>query len=243
MPVGDTALAVQFKQEISREVNRQVTTLANRLAARRVKGIVEFVPTYCTLMIHYNPMEISYQEIVALLDTLDESDMSLQEMQRTVWIPVLYGGQSGPDLEELARYHGLTPGEVAQLHSSALYHVYMIGFSPGFPYLGGLPPQIATPRLTTPRAFIPAGSVGIAGSQTGIYSLSTPGGWRIIGHTPLPLFRPQNEGEPFLLRAGDQVKFVPVSDEDYREIAEQIKRNTYTPHIVEQTCGRGGAAG
>lgn len=232
-PVGDRAIAVQFKQEISLDVNRQVTFLANRLAAQNIKGIVELVPTYAALMIYYNPLVISYRKLREILDTMEESEQILQGEQRTVWFPVLYGGQTGPDLEDLAGYHQLTPVEVIELHSSADYRVYMLGFSPGFPYLGGLPPQISTPRLETPRTFIPAGSIGIAGSQTGIYSVSSPGGWRIIGHTPVPLFRAENKQEPFLLHAGDLVKFFPVSTDEYRDIAEQIKQNRYTPHVIE----------
>jgi inhibitor of KinA len=234
MPVGDTAVSVQFEPEISQEVNRQVTDLASRLAEQNIKGIVEFVPTYAALMIYYDPLQISYQAIVEILHSLEQTEACRQETQRTVFFPALYGGEHGPDLEDVARYHQLTSEEVIYLHSSAEYRVYMLGFSPGFPYLGGLPQQICTPRLETPRRSIPAGSIGIAGAQTGVYSISSPGGWRIIAHTPVPLFQLSDEEQPFLLRAGDTVKFLPVSLADYQEICEQIKNKTYSPQMVER---------
>lgn len=134
---------------------------------------------------------------------------------RTVVIPVCYGGEFGPDLEEVARFHGMTEDEVIAIHAQGRYRVYMIGFAPGFAYLGGLSPEIATPRRATPRTHVPAGSVGIAGNQTGVYPLATPGGWQIIGRTPLALFRPHHE-EPSLLRAGDIVQFCPITEEQYR---------------------------
>ncbi|MBX6395501.1 MAG: 5-oxoprolinase subunit PxpB, partial [Alicyclobacillaceae bacterium] len=156
-----------------------------------------------------------YRRMCALLETLvDEIPQGGEEAGRLVEIPVCYGGEFGPDLAYVADYHGLTPERVIEIHSSTEYRVYMIGFAPGFPYLGGLSPELATPRKTSPRLTIPAGSVGIAGNQTGVYSVSTPGGWQIIGRTPLVLFRPDLH-PPSLLKAGDRVRFYPISREEF----------------------------
>ncbi len=236
LPVGDMAIAVQFEQEISQMVNQQVINLASRVAAQNLTGIVELVPTYASLMIYYNPLHVSYHELVKAIHSLGDEAGVTARKRRRVYIPTYYGGECGPDLEELARYHQLAVEEVVRLHAEADYLVYMLGFSPGFPYLGGLPAQLATPRLKTPRPFIPAGSVGIAGSQTGIYSIASPGGWQIIGHTPIALFRMYDEQDPFLLKAGDRIKFVSTSWEEYADIAEQIKRNSYTPRIEQDNA-------
>jgi inhibitor of KinA len=146
---------------------------------------------------------------------LEQMEHTAAMNERNIVIPVCYGGEFGPDLKEVAQYHGLTEEEVIHIHSHGEYKVYMIGFVPGFAYLGGLSPKIATPRRTTPRTMIPTGSVGIAGGQTGIYPLATPGGWQIIGRTPLSLFRP-NHRQPSLLRAGDIVRFQPITEKEYR---------------------------
>jgi KipI family sensor histidine kinase inhibitor len=168
------------------------------------------VPGYATLLIPYDPVQISFS---ALNDWLHEKYEVLQPLaeaqSRVVTVPVHYGGQDGPDLDFVAAHSGLTPAEVIALHTAPLYPVYFMGFAPGFPYLGGLDPRIAAPRLPSPRTCIPAGSVGIAGAQTGVYPLATPGGWRLIGRTKLPLFDPARE-PPFLLSPGDRIRFVAV---------------------------------
>ncbi|MBO8162829.1 MAG: 5-oxoprolinase subunit PxpB [Brevibacillus sp.] len=234
LPVGDMALTVVFEQKIAENINRRVVEMASRLAKRPVKGVVEIVPAYASLTIYYDPLIISYQEMVERLHELDHMSGEYEEKQRIVTFPALYGGEQGPDLNDVADHHGLTPQQVIDLHTSALYRVYMLGFSPGFPYLGGLPRQLSTPRLDTPRLHIPAGAIGIAGSQTGIYSIDSPGGWRIIAHTPVPLFR-LDEDPPFLLRVGDLVRFMPVTDEEYQEIVQQVNHGTYQPQIVDHT--------
>lgn len=227
-PVGDTAIMVRFEQVIAEHVNRRVVNMAFSLEKRAVKGIVEIVPAYASLMIYYNPLELSYEEIVQIVQQLADAAPSAQQSERTVLIPALYGGEYGPDLGDVARYHQISEERVIQLHSSVRYRVYMLGFSPGFPYLGGLPDVLATPRLATPRLHIPAGSIGIAGAQTGIYSVDSPGGWRIIAHTPVPLFQLDRD-PPFLLRIGDWLRFQPVTPEQYDAIAQQVAAGTYTP--------------
>jgi KipI family sensor histidine kinase inhibitor len=137
-------------------------------------------------------------------------------------IPTLYGGDSGPDLDYVASHNGLTPEEVVQIHASGTYRIYMLGFTPGFPYLGGMDERIATPRLETPRTKISGGSVGIAGAQTGIYPIDSPGGWQIIGRTPLALYDPQRE-EPILLQAGESIRFVPIDQETYDRLWQETR--------------------
>lgn len=231
LPVGDSAVSVRFAQVISPEVNQMVTNMMQSLEAQQIKGIKEFVPCYASLMIYYDPLQISFQKIVEIIQNQEQSAYANTERQRLITIPCLYGGEYGPDLEGVARYHGLTPQEVIDLHSSVIYRVYMLGFSPGFPYLGGLPERLVTPRLETPRAATPAGSIGIAGEQTGIYSLSTPGGWRIIGHTPVPLFAPDKQEQPFLLRAGDLIRFLPVTEQEYKEVSQLILKRGISSFI------------
>lgn len=159
-----------------------------------------------------------FEVVSSILQSKLENEQTEKELDhRTVSIPVCYGGEYGPDLEYVARHHNLTPEEVISIHSEGEYLAYMIGFAPGFPFLGGLSEKIATPRRSSPRTSIPAGSVGIAGMQTGVYPISTPGGWQLIGQTPIKLFLPE-QNPPSLLQAGDIVKFEPISKEEYQEL-------------------------
>lgn len=217
-PAGDRAILVQFKQEISVEINQKVLALARLLKAQQLPGIEEWVPAYASLLIYYNPLKIGYKDLVVKLMSLEiAADDTEADGTKVHEIPVLYGEEWGVDLEDVARFHGLTPEEVITIHSAPAYPVYMLGFAPGFPYLGGLDPRIHTPRLDSPRLKVPAGSVGIAGQQTGIYPLDSPGGWRLIGHTPIPLFRPDHP-QPVLISAGDKIRFVPITKEEYHYI-------------------------
>ena len=203
-------MLVKFGERIDPAINRQVHALARRLASAPLAGMGEAVPAYASLLVHYDPAVLAEAPLLEyLLTQAGGLEVELTAPARLVEIPTLYGGDYGPDLAELAALHGLTPEEVVRRHSAAEYLVYMLGFSPGFAYLGGLDPAIATPRLATPRARVPGGSVGIAGSQTGVYPTDSPGGWRLIGWTPLKLFDPARE-PPVLLAAGDRVRFVPV---------------------------------
>lgn len=218
LPHGDRAVTVVFPPEISPEVNRRVLALCAALERAQRSGIVSCVPAYHTLLVEYDPLLMTYEEVLACLRALPDAD-AREEAGRTVSIPVCYGGEFGPDLGLVAAHSGLTPEEVIARHSGGSYRVYMLGFRPGFPYLGGLDSRLATPRLATPRPRIEAGSVGIAGDQTGIYPEASPGGWNIIGRTPLSLFDERRASA--LLRPGDMLRFVPVSREGYERIREK----------------------
>jgi inhibitor of KinA len=231
LPSGDSALVVEYGDGIDLRINARVRLLHRALAARSHAGVLETVPTYRSLMVHYDPMVLSREALEALiLATAGRLPDQIQEAVRTVEIPVAYGGGAGPDLEAVAELNGLSPGAVIDLHSSGNYVVFMLGFMPGFPYLGGLPARLATPRLATPRTVVPAGSVGIAGAQTGIYPSESPGGWRLIGRTPVRLFDPRNS-PPALLEAGDRIRFVPVSGPESDAIARAVAADAYHPVV------------
>ncbi|NMH72138.1 5-oxoprolinase subunit PxpB [Bacillus sp. RO2] len=222
-PLGDTGIQVLFGSDISEETNQQIRMFADYLKKIEIEGITELVPAYTTLTVFYRPDKISYKD---LCNTLEDIKKVLQKKEvqsnATVYeIPVLYGGDVGPDLSEVASYNGLAEDEVVSIHSNQPYLIYMMGFVPGFPYLGGMPKEIAMPRRENPRAKIEAGSVGIAGEQTGVYPLETPGGWQIIGRTPVKLYDPERE-EPILLSAGAYIRFVPVGQKEYDEIEEAV---------------------
>ncbi|MGA9347377.1 MAG: 5-oxoprolinase subunit PxpB [Anaerolineae bacterium] len=212
---GDSALVVEFGDEISEGVNRRVHALAYALEKNPLPGLGEAVPTYRSLLVHYDPLRLSYEEIKDFVaDLLKKCEEVRLPESRVVEVPVVYGGGFGPDIEFVAEHNDLSVEEVIRLHSGSTYTVYMLGFSPGFTYLGGLTEVLATPRLPTPRKLVPAGAVGIAGAQTGIYPIATPGGWRLIGRTPLKLFD-LNRDPPVLLRPGDRVRFAPISEGEY----------------------------
>ncbi|MCZ7624821.1 MAG: 5-oxoprolinase subunit PxpB [Candidatus Methylomirabilis sp.] len=208
---GESCLVAELGDTIDIALNRRVRALGLALEQARVKGVVEAVPTYRSLAIYYNPLVISREALRQWIGRLDDSVESLVEQPpRLMEIPTIYGGAYGPDLEFVACRNGLSPDEVVRLHADPTYHVYMLGFMAGFPYLGDLPARLAAPRLSTPRLKVPAGSVGIGGGQTGIYPIESPGGWRIIGRTPLRLFDP-SAAKPTLLLPGDRVRFVPIT--------------------------------
>ena len=217
LPVGESAALVQFGNAIDPQINARVHSLAALLSQAAWDGFGEAVPAYTSLLVHYDPLRLDFSEVVKQIeDILPRLEMAAaQSTARLVEIPVTYGGEYGPDLETVAIARGLSPEAVIQIHSQTEYLVYMIGFTPGFPYLGGLDERIATPRRESPRTLVPAGSVGIAGQQTGIYPLDSPGGWQILGRTPLDLFDPTRE-PPSLLTPGDRVRFVPVEPDKWR---------------------------
>ena len=225
LTVGDCAVSVEFGQEISLEINHKVMALKMVLEREPIRGIVELIPTYCSLLIQYDPMDLRYGQLrdrlEALVTQLDEVEMPPKQV---VEIPVAYGGEYGPDLGEVARAHNISEEEVIKLHSEPEYPIYMLGFVAGFPYLGGMNKAIATPRKKSPRLKIEAGSVGIAGEQTGIYSVESPGGWQIIGRTPLKLYD-VNRNEPVLLKAGQYIKFKPITKEEFRTMENEHKGN------------------
>lgn len=209
-PYGDSAVIVYLGSQLDRSVNQQVHALAVRVMQARLPGICEVVPGYVSLVIHFDPLQTSLPAIIdGVRDLHTSSGQQPIPPARRVEIPVRYGGEWGPDLDFVARHAGLSTAEVIRRHAAAEYSVYMMGFLPGFPYLGGLDVSIAAPRLETPRRRVPAGSVGIAGEQTGIYPLASPGGWRLIGRTEVALFD-LTAHPPCLLAPGDQVQFIPM---------------------------------
>jgi KipI family sensor histidine kinase inhibitor len=198
-----------FDERISRAAHLDVVRLAPLLQA--VRGVTNVHPAYASILIDFDPRAIRHAGLErAAAELLAQAAAAPLPEARTLEIPVVYGGDDGPDLEAVAALNGHTPDEVVAIHSGAGYLVYFLGFSPGFPYLGGLPETIAAPRLETPRRRVPAGSVAIGGQQTGVYPTASPGGWRIIGRTPLRLFDPAGD-PPCLLRMGDHVRFVPLA--------------------------------
>jgi inhibitor of KinA len=227
-PLGDAALVLQFGDEISEQTHRTIQSVAVYLHEHPFAGLVEYVPAFTTLTVFYNPWLVEQnghadpyayvarhlQNLLALIPPTEETTSP-----QLVEVPVCYGGRHGPDLEDVARHTGLSPREIIRQHTQPEYLVYMIGFAPGFPYLGGMPAQLAMPRKPQPRPLVAAGSVGIAGPQTGIYSLPTPGGWQLIGRTPLRLFTPE-AASPSLLRAGQRLCFAPVSAAAYQRLQQ-----------------------
>ena len=232
-PFNETAIRVVFGTDISPETNREVRTLTDLLERQPLPGMVEVVPSFAVVTIFYDPLravqewkglgnDTVMQDMVDLLRSLLLTDIAEKDStSRVIEIPVLYGEECGPDLSFVAQHAGLSEEEVIAIHTAGEYPVYMIGFAPGFPYLGGMDPEIAAPRLETPRLSVPAGTVGIAGAQTGVYPLATPGGWRMIGRTPTALFRP-DQIPPSLLRAGDRVRFRSIAREEYDHLMHSL---------------------
>jgi KipI family sensor histidine kinase inhibitor len=215
-PASDQSLLVYFGEHITVEGHQHVMQLLRLLESEPIGSIRNLHPAYCSLLIKFDALKLGHDDLEAILRLYLErlEGLCLPE-PRQIEIPVCYGGEHGPDLNEVAAMHGMTPARVIELHASATYEVYFLGFVPGFAYLGELPAALATPRLTTPRRTVPPGSVGIAGSQTGVYPFATPGGWRLLGRTPLQMFLPDRGGTSpkSLLSIGDRVRFQPVSGE------------------------------
>jgi len=213
--MGDRGLLLEFGDEISREINEKVRRMALAIQAEILEGIVETVPTYRSLLIIYNPTVLPIEGLKKRLERIEEGLRQTPLPQpNLIHIPVVYGGIYGPDLEGVAKYHRISPEEVIRLHCSKPYLIYMIGFMPGFPYMGELPQALVTPRLKTPRLIVPKGSVAIAQRQTGIYSMESPGGWQLLGRTPVELFYPDKD-PPSILHMGDFVQFSPMTEKEF----------------------------
>lgn len=228
---GEKALVIEFGDEISEEINSKVRTMMIAIEKENIKGIIEMIPTYRSLMVYYNPIDIDYKSLLNKLKALESELNNLDiPLPKVVEIPTLYGGEFGPDIENVAKHNDISVDEVIKIHSSKEYLIYMLGFTPGFPYLGGMDERIATPRLKVPRTKITGGSVGIAGSQTGIYPIDSPGGWQLIGKTPIKLYDSLRE-TPILLQAGNYIKFTPIDEEEYVKIENEIKKDSYNYKI------------
>jgi inhibitor of KinA len=230
MPLGEAGITVSFGKTIAPDIHQQVKAFANYLEQHPFLGMVEYITSFCSVTVYYDPLQVrsiahnqtggagslSYQIVAGILQEMFAMvNLNAENKTNLVRIPVCYGGEFGQDLEYVASYHKLSIQNVIDIHMSGRYLVYMIGFAPGFPYVGGMSSQIATPRRSSPRLSIPKGSVGIAGMQTGVYPIETPGGWQLIGRTPLALFQPDSK-IPSLLQAGDIIEFYSITYEEYQ---------------------------
>ncbi|WAC26922.1 5-oxoprolinase subunit PxpB [Ancylobacter sp. SL191] len=228
LPVGDTAFAVEFGSVIAPEINALVHRTAALLALAPPAGLVETVPTFRSLLVHYDPLVTSAEALQATLAALDLGETAGAAPARLWHLPVFYGGEAGPDLDEVARATGLSVPEVIAQHSGTTYRVYVQGFLPGFAYLGDLPAALELPRLSVPRVRVPAGSVAIAQRMTGVYPLESPGGWRLIGNTPLRFFDPTLT-PPTLFAPGDGVRFVPVDATEHERVRVAVADGVFIP--------------
>jgi len=228
---GDGMLTVQFPGGMCEETNRRIHSLALCIEKAKIRGIRESVPTFSSLSVYYDPLRLSSQKLKRHLQRFLRSEHAQKTGKSRVFeIPVCYEGEYAPDLDDVCALTGLSHEEVIRLHSGRDYRIYMLGFLPGFPYLGGMDERIEAPRLATPRTRIPAGAVGIGGKQTGIYPLASPGGWRLIGRTPVKLYDPERE-LPILYRAGDAIRFIPITEAEFLTIAED---QNYTVNVREE---------
>ena len=227
MPAGDLAVVVEYGDEISPDLNAIVHRAVAAIERAEIDGVVEVVPTYRSALVYYDPFQVAFDDISAELRGLSLDSGEIEDARRIVEIPTLYGGDYGPDLAFVAHNAGMSEKDVVEIHSGADYLVYAMGFSPGFPYLGGLDSRLDTPRLKSPRTSIPAGSVGIAETQTGVYPVASPGGWQLIGRTPIRLFDAGSDA-PAVIHPGDRVRFVPIHDEPtFEEISHRVQDGSY----------------
>ena len=226
LSVGDRALVVEFGDAVDRGLSREVLRLDRVLHVAPPTGVVETVPTFRSLMVHYDPLSTSRADLERVITGLLDRDEGADAGARLWRIPVCYEAEFAPDLAEVTRLTGLAPGDVVALHSGTRYHVYMLGFLPGFPYLGDLPAELALPRRADPRVRVPAGSIAIATTLTAVYPYQSPGGWHLIGATPIRLFDPART-PPALLAAGDEVQFEPIGAEAFAGIRGAVARGGY----------------
>jgi inhibitor of KinA len=231
---GEQGIVVELGTAIDPALNARVHALARAISSRLGSRVSEVVPAYGSLLVIWDPLRVPRAALVRSIRRLaaEVAEAPEEGPRRVVRLPVCYGGEHGPDLADVARHAGLSPDEVVALHAAPVYRIHMLGFTPGFPYLGGMSPRIACPRLASPRTRIPAGSVAIGGQQTGVYPVESPGGWRLVGRTPARLFDPAARS-PFLLAAGEGLRFVPVAPGAWRELSEAVARGSWAPEVEE----------
>lgn len=233
LTAGDSSILIQFGNAIDPDINARIAATVAIIKEQHIEGVVDIIPAFCSLLINYDPRVISYDRMRERMEKILSMEIAADAQKKRVYeIPVCYGGTYGPDLATIAEHAGLSEQEVIDIHSSTDYLIYMLGFLPGFTYLGGLDERIHTPRLANPRIRIPAGSVGIGGSQTGIYPMDSPGGWQLMGMTPVKTYDPERE-VPILVEAGEYIRFVPVDEAEYERISREVAQGTYTVHVVE----------
>lgn len=233
LPCGDTAVNVCFSTEINEQANGYATALAKVLEGGKISAVRDIIPAFSSLTVIYDPCEISYSKITRKLKgILNHLDISSSASGVLYKIPVCYDGEFSPDMENVVSHTGLDREEIINIHTGTDYLIYMLGFLPGFAYLGGLDKRIETPRLETPRVEIPSGSVGIGGAQTGIYPVASPGGWQLIGKTPIKVYDSSREKQ-ILYNAGDYIRFVRITPEEFREIENEIEKGSYKIEVGE----------
>lgn len=226
LPSGDTAVVVEFGDRIDRDLSDRVLRLSARVRASNMPGVVETVPTFRSLMVHYDPLATDSASLIAAIDNLLDSRRSETKPVKLWRIPACYAVSHAPDLEEVAQRTGLSPEEVVGLHSGTGFHIYMIGFVPGYPYMGDLPEPLVLPRRADPRVRVPAGSIAIAANMTSIYPLESPGGWHLIGATPIRLFD-LRWPRPALLSPGDRVRFEPITVREFDAVRAAVAADAY----------------
>jgi inhibitor of KinA len=234
LPAGDTALVVEFGDHIERRLSSWVLALARRLTEARINGVVETVPTYRSLIVHFDPLVVSTAALMTRVVDLMRGLQLKQSIGRHWYLPACYDPAIAPDLDDVAGRTGLSPTQVVELHSSTTYHVYMLGFLPGMAYLGDVPAELGLPRRTTPRLHVPAGSLAIATTMTCVYPLDTPAGWHLIGRSPVPFWERRPEIKT-LLAPGDRVTFSPVSLSEFEDLSAKAAAGVLHVEPVEET--------